>query len=318
MTVQTVRQLDVYGPDTCAAMSPDEARRWCRRLATSRYENFSVLSAVVPGELRDDFAAVYAFCRWADDLGDEIGDVERSTELLGWWREELEQCFAGEPRHPVFVALEPVIRKHDLPIKPFDDLIRAFEQDQRVTRYETWADVVAYCTLSADPVGRIVLMLLGEPRDEKLFRRSDEICTALQLTNHWQDIRRDILERDRIYVPRELVKIDQFEERLRGSAEQGWAVDRTFLPESRKLVRELVDRTWPYYERGGKLLDDLAPRSRPIVWLLAAGGMRVLRIIEHWNYETVLHRPRLSRPTKMMLVARAWWGARRARGRSDA
>jgi len=318
MTAQTVRQLDIYGPENCEAMPLDEARRWCRRLATSRYENFSVLSAVVPRELRDDFAAVYAFCRWADDLGDEIADRDRATDLLGWWRDELEQCFAGEPRHPVFVALEPVVRKHDLPMRPFDDLIRAFEQDQVKTRYETWDEVLAYCKLSADPVGRLVLMVLGEPRDERLLQSSDAICTALQLTNHWQDVKRDLLERDRVYIPRELIRIDDFELRLRDSARQGFAVDRTFLGETRVLVRELISRTAPFYERGERLLESLSPRSRPIVWLLASGGMRVMRLIEHWNYETVLHRPTLGRPTKMMLVARAWWSARTARGRSDA
>ncbi|MCP3903664.1 MAG: squalene synthase HpnC [Planctomycetes bacterium] len=312
MTVQTVQQLDVYGPEACAALPLDEARRFCRRLATRRAENFSVLSAVVPRDCRDDFAAVYAFCRWADDLGDEVGDRDRARELLAWWRDELRGCFAGEPRHPVFVALEPVIRAHDLPIEPFDDLIRAFEQDQQVTRYETWDDVLGYCRLSADPVGRLVLMILGEPREERLFELSDAICTALQLTNHWQDIRRDVLERDRIYVPRELVKIERFEERLRDSARQGWAVDRTFLPESRALVRVLVDRTWPFYERGTRLLETLGPRARPLVWLLSAGGVRVLRLIEHWNYETVLHRPAPGRATKLALIARAWWAARRA------
>src|SRR5262245_10918930 len=205
MTALTVQQLDVYGPEHCRTLTTAEARHWCLRLATGRYENFSVLSAVVPAELRADFAAVYAFCRWADDLGDEIGDCQRSLELLAWWRRELQQCFAGQPRHPVFLALGPTIVKHRLPIEPFDDLIRAFEQDQSVTRFDTWNQLVGYCRLSADPVGRLVLMLCGEERSEEVFRLSDCICTALQLTNHWQDVRRDIVERDRIYVPRDLV-----------------------------------------------------------------------------------------------------------------
>src|SRR5262249_40556404 len=154
--------------------------------------NFSVLSALVPAGLRDDFATVYSFCRWADDLGDETGDTSRSLALLAWWRRELQQAFAGTPRHPVFLALKPVIDRHSLPIEPFDHLIAAFEQDQTVNRYQTWEQLIGYCRLSADPVGRLVLMVCGEERSRENFALSDAICTALQLTNHWQDVRRDI------------------------------------------------------------------------------------------------------------------------------
>jgi phytoene/squalene synthetase len=162
-------------------------------------------------------------------------------------------------------------------------------------------------------------MLCGEPRTEELFGPSDQICTALQLTNHWQDVCRDVLDRDRIYIPRELIEIDRFEERLTASARQGWAVDHTFLDEARTLVRTCCERTWPLYESGGVLLERVGPRTRPIVWLLAAGGQRVLHLIEMWNYETVLHRPRLSRLAKLGLVAAArWkaWSGRRGSGSS--
>jgi squalene synthase HpnC len=305
MAVQPVQLLDAYGPERCEALTVEQATRWCRRIALGRYENFSVLSALVPRERRGDFAAVYAFCRWADDLGDEVGDRARSLELLAWWRQELVQCFEGAPRHPVFVALAPVIARARLPIDPFDDLIRAFEQDQVVTRYDTWAQVMDYCRLSANPVGRLVLMVLGQAITPAVARGSDAICTALQLTNHWQDIRRDALERDRIYVPRELISIADFERRLVASARQGYAVDRTFLAESRALVKDLVDRTWAVWAEGDAIGLDLGRDARPIVWLLAAGGRRVLRLIEEWNYETVLHRPVLGTPGKLALVAAA-------------
>jgi len=302
MTVNPVDQLATYGPDHCETLTVEQARSWCRRLATGRYENFSVLSALVPQHLRDDFSAVYAFCRWADDLGDEIGDPERSLELLRWWRRELQQCFEGTPRHPVFIALHPTIAKHDLPMQLFDDLISAFEQDQTMTRYETWEQVLDYCRRSADPVGRLVLMMCGEPRTDDRFGLSDCICTALQLTNHWQDVCRDILERDRIYIPGELIRIDDFEDRLKASARQGHAVDREFLDLSRKVIRECVERTWPLFEKGQALAPMLQPQTRPIVQLLASGGHHVLRMIEMWDYETVLHRPRLGRLTKLSLV----------------
>jgi squalene synthase HpnC len=291
MSVSTVAQLELNGPDRCETLSVEQARAWCRRLVGGRYENFSVLSRLVPEGLRDDFAAVYSFCRWADDLGDEIGNPTRSLELLGWWRRELDQCFAGQPRHPVFMALEPTIRRHELPIKPFDDLIRAFEQDQTITRYETWDQLLGYCRLSADPVGRLVLMMCGERREDSLFRHSDQICTALQLTNHWQDVCRDVLDRDRIYLPRDLVNIERFEERLVASAKQGYGVDRAFLGETRPLIRQCVERTWTMYAEGAKLFDLVTPATRPLVWLLAAGGQ-----------------------TKLMLVAKAWWMSRNGNG----
>ncbi|MHC4427656.1 MAG: squalene/phytoene synthase family protein, partial [Planctomycetota bacterium] len=222
--------------------------------------------------------------------------------------------FAGEPRHPVFIALEPTVRRHELPVKPFDDLIRAFEQDQTVTRYETWDELVGYCRLSADPVGRLVLMIAGEPRTDEVFALSDAICTGLQLTNHWQDIRRDITERDRIYVPRELYRsIDDFEGRLVKTADRGFAPDREFFGLSRKVVEQCVERTWPLFETGRGLLERIGPATRPFVWLFLAGGCYVLRSIERWNYETVLYRPKLSRIAKTLLVTRAWLGSRRRR-----
>jgi len=306
-----------YAPPPAGAVAApgppvDEAtaRAWCEGLARGHGENFVVLSRFLPAGLRGDFAAVYAFCRWADDLGDELGDRDASLAALRWWREELVACAAGEPRHPVFVALAPTLRRHDLPIAPFGHLIDAFELDQVRDRYATWDELLGYCRLSADPVGRIVLMLLGEGRDAETFAASDAICTGLQLANHWQDLRRDLLERNRIYVPRELNAIPEFEERFLRTARQGFACDRTFLAESRGLVRGLVERTWPFLERGESLLGRIRPEHRPVVWLFLHGGAAILREIGHWNFETVLHRPRVPTWTRLGLLARAWWGSR--------
>lgn len=308
MTANTIEQLEVNGPLRCQSMTVDQARRWCRKLSRQHYENFTVLSGLVPRNLRDDFGAVYAFCRWADDLGDEVDSPEKSLELLQWWRQELDDCFEGNPRHPVFVALTPTIERHNLPKEPFENLITAFEQDQSVTRYENWDQLIDYCKLSADPVGRLVLMISGEPRTEELFGLSDKVCTALQLANHWQDVKRDVLSRDRIYIPRSMIKIDDFERRLTQSAQQGYAVDRTFLGESRQLIKECVEKTWPLFEQGHKLLPKLNGETRPVVGLLASGGHRVLRLIALWNYETVLHRPKIGKTTKLALIMKAWIG----------
>ncbi len=302
---------DRIGPGASAPMSEPEALQWCAQLASRQYENFSVLSALVPGRLRPDFAAVYAFCRWADDLGDEAGAPgEERLRLLAWWRQELEACYAGAPRHPVFVALRPTVVRHGLPIAPFDDLIRAFELDQRRSRWGTFDELVGYCTLSADPVGRIVLGLFGAADPERQ-RLSDRVCTALQVVNHVQDVRRDLLERDRIYLPAEFTaSIADFEPRLRRTAEQGFAADRSFLEEYRVALRPVVARCWAMFGEGRGLLPLLGPEARPVVRLFIEGGERVLRAIEDWNLETCIHRPTLAAPVKAWLVGRAWVEAR--------
>ena len=272
-----------------------------------------MLSSLVPPGLVEDFSAVYAFCRVADDLGDESPSREVALERLRWWRAELEACGIGEARHPVFVALKPVIGRHELPLGPFRDLIGAFELDQRMTRWDTWADLLGYCRLSADPVGRLVLMLLGESRQGPAVEASDAICTALQLTNHWQDVRRDLLERDRIYLPRELWRGDDFERRLAATCRAGHAPDREFLECFRTSLREAVSRTWPLFERGDALLGMVRPAHRGLIGLFPAGGERVLRQVESICYETCIARPRLSRIVKATLVARAWIATRLSR-----
>lgn len=304
---------------------------YCRELASSHQENFSVLSSLVPARLRDDFAAVYAFCRWSDDLGDEYGLVLRhqgsgaghqdeesgegvsgveearvvAARRLAWWRGELERCWEGSAWHPVFVALLATRRRHPgLPMRPFSDLISAFEQDQRKTRYSTWDEVVDYCTRSADPVGRIVLHLGGYaegPENGERYVASDATCTALQLTNFWQDVRRDLIERDRVYLPED-------ETGLRAEHLRAW-LDRGDEPGVRvayiRAVRPMVERTWELFERG-RVLEGMLDRSiRPVVWLLGAGGRSTLRRVESIGCATLWDRPRLGKLAKASLVGRA-------------
>lgn len=304
-------------------VSVDEAMAYVRGLALGHYENFSVLSSLVPKRLRDDFAAVYAFCRWSDDLGDETGDTSearvRSTELLAWWRGELDACFAGNATHPVYVALRQTIVKHGLPKRPFADLIDAFVQDQRVTRYETWEQVVDYCGRSANPVGRLVLLLAGyRPENEpsgdaagralNRFEMSDAICTALQLTNFWQDVRRDLLERDRVYMPSKETGVSP--ELLRDwmAREHDPAARIAFI----NALRPLVEKTWALFEKGSALPSMLNAEIRPVVWLFAAGGESVLRSVEATGCTTLWTRPRLTKLKKVSLVARAFVAAKLA------
>src|SRR5271165_7026801 len=183
------------------APSEAEAREYCRRLARSHYENFSVASWFLPRPLRQHFFNVYAYCRISDDLGDEVGDSVASLQLLDQWEMELNACYEGHPRHPVFVALGETVRKFEIPKHEFADLLSAFRQDQTVTRYETFNDLLGYCRYSANPVGHLVLYLCGY-RDAERQQLSDCTCTALQLANFWQDVSADFA-RGRIYLPLE-------------------------------------------------------------------------------------------------------------------
>lgn len=311
-----LRLLRIEADQAEAALSPEEARRRVRALADSHYENFSVLSLLVPEGLRDDFAAVYAYCRWSDDLADETGNDaaarSRSIELLAAWRRQLNHCFAfarGEesdpPRHAVFIALASTIRRRGLSPEPFHHLLDAFEQDQRITRYETWDQVLGYCKHSADPVGRIILMLdgrrLDDPAAAGLLRMSDATCTALQLTNFWQDVRRDLLERDRIYIP--LADAGLTEQMLRD-----W-LHRDNDPGARvpfiRAMRPLVERTRDLFRTGRPLPRAMASPLSPVVWLFGAGGESVLDSIERIGCTTLWRRPTLTKPRKLWLVSLA-------------
>jgi squalene synthase HpnC len=288
-------------PDTIrAAFAPVrdvvEAENYTRTLARSHYENFSVVTFLLPRHLHQDFYNVYAFCRIADDLGDEIGDAALSAEYLARFREQLHAAYAGRAETAVFVALRGTIRRHDIPEQPFLDLIDAFEQDQTVNRYETFDQLVDYCRRSADPVGRLVLYMCGY-RDEERQRLSDRTCTALQLANFWQDVRRDLTDRNRIYLPREsMARFGVTEEQI-----AAFRFDENF----RQLMRFEVERTHVIFDAGEQLLPLLAPVYRRQISLFGQGGRAILRAIERQGYDTLTSRPSLSKGQKARLVLKA-------------
>jgi squalene synthase HpnC len=280
-------ELTRWGPGAASGGGPPlaEAQAYCRRLATAHYENFPVVSFFLPRSLHQHFYNVYAYCRWADDLGDEVADPARSLELLGWWRDELAACYAGQPRHPVFVALGPTIREFDIPQQPFADLISAFEQDQTIHEYETFDQLAEYCRRSANPVGRLVLALCRQASDQH-FRWSDSICTGLQLANFWQDVARD-LDVGRIYLPQEDLR------RFGYSREdfQSRVTNNNFLD----LMKFEVERarTWlaPWRDES---LPELAPfplRLQVDIELFARGGERILDRIARIGYRVWHQRP---------------------------
>jgi len=275
--------------------SKPEAEQYTRWLATHHYENFHVVTFLLPKRLHQDFYNVYSFCRWADDLGDEIGDPAESLRLLAWWRRELEAMYAGEIRHPVFVALEGTARQYSLPKQLFSDLISAFEQDQTVTRYQTWTDLFAYCRCSANPVGRLVLRLCGYA-DEERDHLSDATCTALQLANFWQDVLVDY-EKDRVYLPLDLL------------ARHGCTVEdiatRNFTPAFKSMMQDAVGVARKLFYEGLPLVKMVDRRLGFDLDLFSQGGLRVLEKIEHQQYNVLEKRPKVSKIDRMALVAHA-------------
>ena len=274
-----------------------EAEAYTRWLATHHYENFHVVTFLLPKRLHQDFYNVYAFCRWADDLGDEIGDRAESLRLLAWWREELHAMYAGRTAHPVFVALEGTAHKYNLPQQLFDDLISAFEQDQIVTRYQNWDEVFGYCRCSANPVGRLVLRLCGYA-DEERDRMSDATCTALQLANFWQDVAVD-LDKDRIYLPLHLFA-------KHGYTEQELFAHK-FTPAFKAVMRDAVEVARELFIKGLPLVKTVNKRLSFDLDLFSRGGMRVLEKIEAQDYNVLARRPAISKPERVGLMLRAAW-----------
>jgi squalene synthase HpnC len=273
----------------------DRSLAYTRWLATHHYENFHVVSILLPKRLHQDFYNVYAFCRWADDLGDEIGDTRESLRLLGWWRGELERMYAGSASHPVYVALQGTAARYRLPIRPFADLITAFERDQTITRFPAWEDVLDYCRYSANPVGRLVLYLCGyaDPARQAL---SDATCTALQLANFWQDVAVD-LQKDRVYIPLDVMD------------RHGYTVDQLqslkFTPAFAAVMQEIVGVARDLFLKGLPLADQVDRRLAVDLDLFSRGGMRVLDKIEQQKYDVLSRRPAISKLERASLLVGA-------------
>ena len=270
-----------------------EAEHYTNWLATHHYENFHVVSFLLPKHLHQDFYNVYSYCRWSDDLGDEIGDTTESLRLLAWWRGELDRMYeGGEASHPVFVALQGTVKKHGIPKQPFDDLITAFIQDQTVTRYEDWAGILGYCVNSANPVGRMVLYLCGYAYPERQ-RLSDATCTGLQLANFWQDVTVD-QQKDRVYLPLDLL------------ARHNYTVDEMFAhkfdPRFREVMREAVEYARGFFLTGLPLINRVNRRLSLDLDLFSRGGMLILDKIAQQGYDVLSRRPKVSKGERVRLL----------------
>ena len=287
-------QLDITKNLPREGCTSEEAQRYTRWLATHHYENFNVVSWLLPRRLHQHFYNVYAYCRWSDDLGDEVADRNRALELLDAWEAELVRVCAGDAAngHPVLIAVRETIRAKEIPIEPFRNLLKAFRQDQVVQRYPTWEGVFDYCVYSANPVGRIVLYVCGY-RDEERQRLSDFTCTALQLANFWQDVSRD-LEKGRIYIPlEELEKHGLREEDI---------VQKRFDERYVHLMKALIARTRELFAAGMPLAKSVEPFLQVDLEMFSRGGMAILDAIERKGYNTLRHRPSLTKWTQAKLL----------------
>jgi squalene synthase HpnC len=295
-----------YGPDASYTVTLDQARDYCARLTATHYENFHVVTWLTPRSLRPAFRSIYAFCRWSDDLGDEVGDRNRARELLAWWRGELRAMYNGQARHPVMVALAGTVAEFAIPNEPFLALISAFEQDQDVLDYDTYDRLLDYCTRSANPVGHLVLYL-ARAHDADNARRSDHTCTGLQLANFWQDVARDRTI-GRVYLPRE----DR--ERFGVSDEQ--LIARRFTPAFAELLRFEVDRARALLIAGQPLVERIPGPLAVDVDLFSRGGLAILGAIERSGFDVLSKRPALGKLAKLGLLARAMLGRRPGRSRA--
>ena len=282
-------------PETAPSFA--DAQQYCRQLARSHYENFSVASWFLPERLRQHFFNVYAYCRISDDLGDEVGDTALSLQLLDQWELELNACYDGSPRHPVFVALAETVRQFEIPKHEFSDLLTAFRQDQTILRYETFADLLGYCSNSANPVGHLVLYLCGY-KDAERQELSDYTCTALQLANFWQDVSVDF-DKGRIYLPLEdLRRFSVREEDIRSSRNTS---------AFRAMMKFEVTRAREWFAQGLPLVSKVKRELAIDIDLFSRGGMEILNAIERQDYAVLGQRPEISKPRKLALVARAAW-----------
>jgi len=291
------RQLERWGPGTVDARGcpPDEARAYCRRLAQSHYENFTVASRLLPRSLRQHFYNVYAYCRWADDLADEVTDQGESLRLLDWWEDQLGDCYRARAAHPVFVALAETIHQFDIPQQPLSDLISAFRQDQSTSRYDTFDDLLDYCRRSANPVGRIVLHL-WRCHDPVRAGLSDDVCTGLQLVNFCQDVREDYA-RGRVYIPQETLSRFDCSETSLGESRPTDA--------ARQALRYEVERATEYLTRGKRLVETLPGRYRFDAALFAEGGLAALAKIRDADFDVWSRAPKLQRSDKLLVVAKS-------------
>jgi len=291
-----------YGPQAAltGSIRPAQARRYCRRLARSHYENFPIVSWGLPRRLRPHFYHIYAYCRWADNLADLAPDPRQALVWLSWWESHLRACFQQRAIHPVFIALQETIQQFQIPPDPFVDLLAAFRQDQQVTRYDTFDQLFAYCRYSANPVGRLVLYVCG-CHDPPRASLSDAVCTGLQLANFWQDVAED-WKRGRIYIP--LTHLRRF------GGDETPIIRGVATPPFKRALAAACDEAQGWLHRGRPLIGLVPSFLRLTAAMFIEGGLAILRAIRRQDYDVLSRRPTLSRWEKLALLLQTWWNVR--------
>ena len=277
-----------------------QAQAWCKRLATTHYENFHVATLFLPASLRPHFYSLYAFCRTSDDLGDEVADTATATRLLGQWRAMLHECFSNPEasKHPVYVALQTTVTNCKLPREPFDDLISAFEEDQLMTHHASIASLERYSRYSANPVGRMVLLVSGY-RSAECMALSDDICTALQLANFYQDVVEDD-ERGRRYLPADVM--------ARFGVTDAQVHARRFDSNYRAMMNYLVEDARVRLTRGQRIVELVDRDLAATLDLFCKGGHAILDAIAAQDFDTLSARPVVTKHAKLRLLLGAFGG----------
>ena len=316
-----LRELERYGPacpqpskssENSAGISPQvpsrelsqtEASLYCRMWAKRQYENFVVASCLLPRRYRQDFYNIYAFCRWSDNLADELDTPQESLRRLAAWQQQFLLCYGGAPTHPVLRSLQTTIQQHSLPPQPFLDLLNAFQQDQTTCRYETAAELLLYCQRSANPVGQLLLQV-ADVHSEEALQLSNLVCTGLQLANFCQDMARDALK-NRIYAPRSLWKPHGVTEEMLLAGEP--------TDQLREMLAAWVAEAQGYFESGWGIVHQVPAWLATDLELFVRGGVAILHKIRSQDYDVWSHRPTLSKMHQLQLLTAATLGRVRRR-----
>ena len=287
--------LAKWGPDKPpSACDLPFALKHCRVIARSHYENFTVVSCFLPRALRQDFYNFYAYCRWSDDIADEV-EEHRRLPLLNWWHQQLSLCYSGRPAHPVMLALQQTIQRHQIPVEPLEDLLSAFRQDQSTLRYSNDTELFDYCRRSANPVGRVILKF-AKADSESNVNFSDSICTGLQLANFCQDLSRDA-SNNRIYAPANLW--------AKHGVSEAMILDTKYTPQLQAMLVDWVHTAREFFSRGCQLVDCVPKWLAVDVDLFIRGGLGLLNAIEAQHFDVWTSRPTLLKFAKFRFLCQS-------------
>ena len=275
-------------------MNLEQSSHYCRTLALSHYENFSIASCLVPKSYRRHLYHVYAYCRWSDDIADEV-EEHRRLPLLDWWHQQLSLCYSGRPAHPVMLALQQTIQRHQIPVETLEDLLSAFRQDQSTLRYRNDSELFDYCRRSANPVGRVILKF-AKADSESNVNFSDSICTGLQLANFCQDLSRDAAN-NRIYAPANLW--------AKHGVSEAMILETKCTPQLQAMLVDWVHTAREFFSRGCQLVDCVPKWLAVDMDLFIRGGLGILNAIEAQHFDVWTSRPTLSKFTKFRFLCQS-------------